>query len=542
LLQILEEADDLWRQLAEAGDLEGLESIPATAGRKAAKVHVIDGARPALVLKMVGSVPSGQKFRAMVGLGDNVGTHPLIIDDDGGSPVSLISPQLAKQLVFQGRAMPLLGKALYKDFSGVQSASGHDLGYEGDYELELHPFDESGQPLQPALKVLVHPVSAYEGDGVLIGTQQHHLWELETSYKTGLKSITGEDGRVHSIPFSVREDGAPLIPSAVRVVTPGVPEAIPWAGKPLEAAVVEKPMAETVDEHESLDQPLEEAQTKKSRTPLECVAGAPFALASGMAGAFDAKWLEETPSVPLAEASGALDRMLNQMKEMEKAAERSTSGPTYELGTRVDSEASGPLPNVKKKTRPVGYAKLMQLRLLSTTTRPRPRVARLSRGCKALVLLASTIWMAAIAAATMDGMVPDPVNWDHMPRPEPTQGSGVPSAHPDTLPWQGYNWYDPNHTATASPDPNRDPGADPPEVGDRSSKFFPPPPHPQPPPTHPPNRAQSYALGTQGVGGPAGGHRPFGGRPPRPHSLGCGRAAGTPLRERFAHGEGSGRT
>jgi hypothetical protein len=30
------------------------------------------------------------------------------------------------------------------------------------------------------------------------------------------------------------------------------------------------------------------------------------------------------------------------------------------------------------------------------------------------------------------------------------------------------------------------------------------------------NRAQSYALGTQGVGGSAGGHRPFRGLPPPP--------------------------
>ena len=30
------------------------------------------------------------------------------------------------------------------------------------------------------------------------------------------------------------------------------------------------------------------------------------------------------------------------------------------------------------------------------------------------------------------------------------------------------------------------------------------------------NRAQSYTLGTQGVGGSAGGHRPFGGIPPPP--------------------------
>jgi hypothetical protein len=30
------------------------------------------------------------------------------------------------------------------------------------------------------------------------------------------------------------------------------------------------------------------------------------------------------------------------------------------------------------------------------------------------------------------------------------------------------------------------------------------------------NRAQSYTPGTQGVGGSAGGHRPFGGAPPPP--------------------------
>ena len=172
LLQILEEADYLRRQLAEAGELEVPEGFP-DAGRKAAKVHMIDGAKPALVLKLLGRAPSGQKYQAMVGLGNKLGTHPLIIDDDGGPPVSLISPQLASQLVFQGRARPLLGKALHKNFSGVQSASGHDLGYQGDYELELHPLDEGGKPLEQALKVLVHSVSKYESDGVLIGTQQH---------------------------------------------------------------------------------------------------------------------------------------------------------------------------------------------------------------------------------------------------------------------------------------------------------------------------------------------------------------------------------
>jgi hypothetical protein len=58
------------------------------------------------------------------------------------------------------------------------------------------------------------------------------------------------------------------------------------------------------------------------------------------------------------------------------------------------------------------------------------------------------------------------------------------------------------------------------------------------------NRAEPYTLGTQGVGGSAGAHRPFGGVPPRPprSPAGCGRAAGALQRERFAHGEGSGHT
>jgi hypothetical protein len=55
-------------------------------------------------------------------------------------------------------------------------------------------------------------------------------------------------------------------------------------------------------------------------------------------------------------------------------------------------------------------------------------------------------------------------------------------------------------------------------------------------------RAQSHALGTQGVGGSAGGQAGPLAAYPRPRSLGCGRAAGTPLRGRFSHGEGNGHT
>jgi hypothetical protein len=59
-------------------------------------------------------------------------------------------------------------------------------------------------------------------------------------------------------------------------------------------------------------------------------------------------------------------------------------------------------------------------------------------------------------------------------------------------------------------------------------------------------RAQSYTLGTQGVGGSAGGHRPFGGvpPPPQPRLRESGGDAPThePRRVRFAHGAGNGHT
>ena len=91
-----------------------------------------------------------------------------------------------------------------------------------------------------------------------MGTQQHRSWELETSYKTGLKSITADDGRVYTFPFSMQADGAPIVPSAVRVVTPVISGAIPWAGKPPEAGEVEKPFAEAVDEPEMAAEHTEE--------------------------------------------------------------------------------------------------------------------------------------------------------------------------------------------------------------------------------------------------------------------------------------------
>jgi hypothetical protein len=116
--------------------------------------------------------------------------------------VGLISPTKAALLIEQNLARPIPGKSLYDHFSSVVSASGHDLGYTGDLEVTLHPVDGMGKPSVQAFPIKVHIVSKYNGGGLLIGTQQHIQWQLETSYKTGLKTITAKNGVEVTFPFS----------------------------------------------------------------------------------------------------------------------------------------------------------------------------------------------------------------------------------------------------------------------------------------------------------------------------------------------------
>jgi hypothetical protein len=84
-------------------------------------------------------------------------------------------------------AKPLPGKSLYDHFSGVVSASGHDLGYKRDLQLTLHPIGVDGKPSEVGFTIVVHVVSEYQSNGLLLGTQQQVLWGVETSCKTGLK-------------------------------------------------------------------------------------------------------------------------------------------------------------------------------------------------------------------------------------------------------------------------------------------------------------------------------------------------------------------
>jgi hypothetical protein len=91
--------------------------------RNATSTKVVTLVLLACILGMLGRAPSGQNFRAKFGVSGALGTVE-VVDDDSGSPVSLVSPAKAAQLVVLGLAKYIPGKSLFKSFSGVVSASG----------------------------------------------------------------------------------------------------------------------------------------------------------------------------------------------------------------------------------------------------------------------------------------------------------------------------------------------------------------------------------------------------------------------------------
>ena len=199
------------------------------ANRNAASTKAVALVLPACALGVSGTAPSGQNFRARFGADGALGAVE-VVDDDSGSPVSLVSPAKAAQLVVQGLAKYLPGKSLFKSFTGVVSASGHDLGYTRDLELTVHPLGLDGRPSKVGFTIVVHVVSEYQSNGLLLGTQQQVLWGMETSCKTGLKTITApvaQGGAEFTFPFSVTSDGTSIGPQTVRSVTLGGSELAP---------------------------------------------------------------------------------------------------------------------------------------------------------------------------------------------------------------------------------------------------------------------------------------------------------------------------
>jgi hypothetical protein len=91
------------------------------------------------------------------------------------------------------------------------------MDHRYDLSLCVHPIGADGKPLKRGSPVVVHIVSDYQGEGVLIGTQQHKLWQLETSYKTGMKTITS-DGAEYTFPYSVETDGTLFVPGTAKAI------------------------------------------------------------------------------------------------------------------------------------------------------------------------------------------------------------------------------------------------------------------------------------------------------------------------------------
>jgi hypothetical protein len=96
------------------------------------------------------------------------------------------------------------------------------LGYKRDLQLTVHPIGVDGKPSEVGFTIVVHVVSEYQSSGLMLGTQQQVLWGMETSCKTGLKTITAPEasgGTEFTFPFSVSTDGTSIVPEKVRSIT-----------------------------------------------------------------------------------------------------------------------------------------------------------------------------------------------------------------------------------------------------------------------------------------------------------------------------------
>jgi hypothetical protein len=311
--------------------------------------------------------PAGQNFKAYVGSGAKKGPTSETIFDDGGSPVNLIGPEKAEMLVKQGLARNVPGMSLHEHFTGVVSATGHNLGYQGDLKINLYPVDAYGYPSKVAFPIMAHIVSEYQGDGILIGTQQHQEWGLVTSYPTGMKTITS-NGTAHSYPFSVSKDGSLVCPALER-------RKQSWA----------------------------ESHSVGGDVLQSCIAEAAQVVSSGVPGAFGGAWMESTLNVPLADNSAELLRHEQSKKELLKAAEVvANGGPVKEAVVKNLHGAAGPRSKAKKK-----------VQLSEPPDRPSPTDGRALPRWASCALLAASVWAAALALTT-GGVVPAwPHSWDH---------------------------------------------------------------------------------------------------------------------------------
>jgi hypothetical protein len=286
----------------------------------------------------------------------------------------------------------------------------------------VHPLRLDGRPAKVGFTIVVHVVSEYQSGGLLLGTQQQVLWGMETSYKTGLKTITApvaHGGAEFTFPFSATSDGAPIGPQTVRSVTLGGSELAPSdltsaapATSPDQGSATVTADDDDDDDNDDNTSPAEEEffdcdeLTEPAITAPELdelIEPAVAAMVTGEAGDFDSAWLQSTPSVSIAGTAEELDHFDALTDSLVKAAdgcEPDSDGTVKTVGAPKDI----PLSNVRKR--------LLKKRLVKTKPRLRSRIASHGKtaGVAGYALLATLVWAATIAVAVAGGVVPHAVH------------------------------------------------------------------------------------------------------------------------------------
>jgi hypothetical protein len=101
----------------------------------------------------------------------------------------MISASTASLWLQQDRVRRCRTRSLEQHYDGLRDAGGRSLGYEYDIETEIYPIGVDGEPSPYPCLIRVHVATEFDGPGVLLGTQQHRKWRMETSHHSGLKTI-----------------------------------------------------------------------------------------------------------------------------------------------------------------------------------------------------------------------------------------------------------------------------------------------------------------------------------------------------------------
>ena len=119
--------------------------------------------------------PTGQTFHTAIGWESVVANARVVVSDDGGASVNLISASTAALWEQHGWARRCAASPLEPPRYDLRGASGLSLGYSYDIETELYPIGATGEPSPRPFLVRLHVSSSFERTGVLLGARQQQL-------------------------------------------------------------------------------------------------------------------------------------------------------------------------------------------------------------------------------------------------------------------------------------------------------------------------------------------------------------------------------